>query len=77
MGYIMTDFFNEFDESLAPLKPQTPTQYVKLDDANLIKRDLDTFTVALKNQALQRYKLISSIDKKLSRGWTQRNLDPI
>ncbi|BED87911.1 transposase [Pseudoalteromonas sp. MM1] len=73
----MTDFFNEFDESLAPLKPQTPTQYVKLDDANLTQRDLDTFTDALKNQALQRYKLISTIDKKLSRGWTQRNLDPI
>ncbi|MBB1279915.1 Mu transposase C-terminal domain-containing protein [Pseudoalteromonas sp. SR41-1] len=73
----MTDFFNEFDESLAPLKPQTPTQYVKLDDANLIKRDLDTFNDALKSQALQRYKLISSIDKKLSRGWTQQNLDPI
>ena len=77
MGYTMTDFFNEFDESLAPLKPQTPTQYVKLDDANLIKRDLDTFNDALKSHALQRYKLISSIDKKLSRGWTQQNLDPI
>nr|WP_193988258.1 Mu transposase C-terminal domain-containing protein [Lelliottia steviae] len=73
----MTDFFDEFDESLVPLKPQTPSQYVKLDDANLVKRDLDTFTDDLKNQALQRYKLISFIDKKLSRGWTQRNLDPI
>ena len=77
MGYTMTDFFNEFDGSLTPLKPQTPKQYVKLDDANLIKRDLDTFPDTFKNQALQRYKLISSIDKKLSRGWTQRNLDPI
>jgi putative transposase len=73
----MTDFFNEFDESLAPLKPQTPTQYAKLDDAKLTQRDLDTFTDALKNQALQRYKLISTIDKKLSRGWTQQSLDPI
>ena len=77
MGYTMTDFFDEFNESLAPLKPQTPTRYLKLDDANLIKRDLDTFSNTLKNEALQRYKLIISIDKKLSAGWTQRNLDPI
>ena len=40
----MTDFFNEFDGSLTPLKPQTPKQYVKLDDANLIKRDSVSYT---------------------------------
>ncbi|WP_225305711.1 hypothetical protein [Pseudoalteromonas sp. TAB23] len=52
----MTDFFDEFNESLAPLKPQTPTRYVKLDDANLIKRDLDTFSDTLKTK---RYKDIN------------------
>ncbi|GAA5133061.1 Mu transposase C-terminal domain-containing protein [Thalassotalea piscium] len=73
----MTDFNDEFDESIIPNKPETPSQYVKLDNANLIKRDLDTFPDFLKEKALDKYKLISFIDKEIKGGWTQKNINPI
>jgi len=73
----MIDFYDEFDESIAPNKPKTPIQYVKLEDANLIKRDLDTFPDFLKEQALDKYELISQIDKEIEGGWTKKNIDPI
>ena len=77
MGCMMSDFVNEFDNSIVPVKPQTPVQYVKLEDANLIKRDLDTFPDFLKDKAFDKYKLISIIEKEISGGWTKKNIDPI
>jgi len=73
----MTDFDDEFDESIVPSKPETPIQYLKLEDSNLVKRDLDTFPDLLKDNALDKYKVISFIEKELSGGWTQKNIDPI
>jgi putative transposase len=73
----MTDFYDEFNESIAPIKPETPVQYIKLDNVTLIKRDLDTFSDFLKENALDKYKLISFIAKEISGGWTKKNLDPI
>lgn len=73
----MKDFFDEFDDAIAPIKPDTPIQYVKLDDANITKRDLDTFPDFLKDKALDKYKLISLIEKENISGWTQKKLDPI
>jgi len=77
MGIIMSDFVNEFDNSIVPVKPQPPAQYFKLKDANLIKRDLDTFPDFLKGKAFEKYKLISIIEKEISGAWTQKNIDPI
>ena len=71
------NFTDEFDELNVPSKPETPIQYVKLEDATLIKRDLDTFSDFLKEEALDKYKLISFIDKEISGGWTPKNMDPI
>jgi putative transposase len=73
----MTDFYDEFDESINPNKPKTPIQYVKLEDTSLIKRDLDTFPDFLRDKALDKYKLITFIEKELLGGWTQKNIDPI
>jgi putative transposase len=73
----MTDFYDEFDESINPNKPKTPIQYIKLEDTSLIKRDLDTFPDFLKDKALEKYKLITFIEKELLGGWTQKNIDPI
>lgn len=73
----MIDFENEFNESELVSKPDTPTQYVKLGDAELVKRDLDTFPDFLKDNALDKYQLIAFIEKKITGGWTQKNLDPI
>ena len=73
----VNEFFDEFDENTAPIKSATPLQYVKLDDAKITKKDLDTFPDLLKDKAFDRYKLISFIDKENSKGWTQKNLDPI
>ncbi|WP_413693843.1 hypothetical protein [Psychromonas sp. KJ10-2] len=73
----MSDFFDEFSEELIPIKPDTPPQYIKLEDANLVKRDLDTFSNFLKDKAFDKYKLISIIDKQNPGGWTQKNIDPI
>jgi len=73
----MTDFNDEFDELNVPIKPETPIQYVKLEDITLIKRDLDTFPSFLKEKALDKYKLLCFIDKENSGGWTQKNIDPI
>ena len=73
----MTDFNDEFDGSIVPNKPKTPIQYIRLEDANLIKRDLDTFPEVLKNNTLDKYKIISYIAKELTEGWTQKNIDPI
>lgn len=77
MVFSMSDFFDEFSEELIPIKPDTPPQYIKLEDANLVKRDLDTFSNFLKDKAFDKYKLISIIDKQNTGGWTQKNIDPI
>ncbi len=71
------DFEDEFSASELVKKPDTPIQYVKLEDAALVKRDLDTFPDFLKNKALDKYQLIAFIEKKITGGWTQKNLDPI
>lgn len=73
----MSDFIDEFDNSIMPVKPQTPTEYTKLEDANLIKRDIDTFPDFLKDEAFDKYKLISIVEKEISGGWTQKNIEPI
>ena len=77
MDCIMSDFIDEFDNSIMPVKPQTPTEYTKLEDANLIKRDIDTFPDFLKDEAFDKYKLISIVEKEISGGWTQKNIEPI
>jgi putative transposase len=73
----MMDFEDEFTVSTSVKKPETPAQYVKLDDSELVKRDLDTFPDFLKEKALDKYKLISFIEQENSGGWTQKKLDPI
>lgn len=74
---MMADFHDEFDEFNTPVKPETPIQYVKLEDTTLIKRDLDTFPDFIKDDALDKFKVISKIGGQISGGWTQKNLDPI
>ncbi|MCL1137718.1 hypothetical protein [Shewanella pneumatophori] len=69
----MMDFEDEFTESTSAKKPDPPAQYVKLDDTELVKRDLDTFLNFLKEKALDKYKLISFIEQENSGGWTQKN----
>ena len=71
------DFYDEFDEISESEKPEAPIQYRKLEDTNLIKRDLDTFPDFIKDDALDKFKLISKIGGQISGGWTQKNLDPI
>jgi len=73
----MADFNDEFDEFDVPVKPEIPIQYVKLEDAKTIKRDLDTFPDFLKEKALDKYKLLCIIEKEDPGSWTQKNLDPI
>ena len=73
----MMDFEDEFSESELVKKPDTPIQYVKLEDVVLVKRDLDTFPDFLKDKALDKYQLISFIANTITGGWTQKNLDPI
>ncbi|MGI2203660.1 Mu transposase C-terminal domain-containing protein [Shewanella oncorhynchi] len=73
----MMDFEDEFSESEFVKKPDPPIQYVKLEDTTLVKRDLDTFPDFLKNKALDKYQLIAFIEKTITGGWTQKNLDPI
>lgn len=71
------DFYDEFDELSESEKPEAPIQYRKLEDTNLTKRDLDTFPDFIKDDALDKFKIISEIEKQISGGWTQKNLDPI
>jgi putative transposase len=71
------DFEDEFSESELVKKPDTPIQYVKLDDVGLVRRDLDTFPEFLRDKALDKYQLIAFIEEKITGGWTQKNLDPI
>ncbi|MGI2171084.1 Mu transposase C-terminal domain-containing protein [Shewanella sp. MF05960] len=73
----MMDFEDEFSESELVKKPDTPIQYVKLGDAGLVRRDLDTFPEFLRDKALDKYQLIAFIEETITGGWTQKNLDPI
>lgn len=73
----MSDYFDEFDESVAPIKPKTPAQYRKLEDTKLRDRDLNTFDDSSAKIALDKFKLISYLEKELSAGWTQKNLEPL
>ncbi|WP_287242897.1 Mu transposase C-terminal domain-containing protein [Pseudoalteromonas sp.] len=73
----MMDFEDEFSESELVKKPYTPIQYAKLENIALVKRDLDTFPDFLKSNALDKYQLITFIEKTITGGWTQKNLDPI
>jgi putative transposase len=72
----MMDFKDEFDPS--QLKPQqTPTQYIKLDDAVILPRDLHTYSEDQQALATKKLILLSQIEKRLSGGWTAKNLNPI
>ena len=74
----MSGFFDEFDEFVVPIKPETPTQYKKLEDTKLRGRDLDTFDEPVVKIAMDKYELISFLDKELlSGGWTKKNLEPL
>lgn len=74
----MSGFFDEFDEFVVPIKPETPTQYKKLEDTKLRGRDLDTFDEPVAKIAMDKYELISFLDKELlSGGWTKKNLEPL
>lgn len=73
----LISFEDEFTESSLANKPNTPIEYVKLDDSRILNRDLDTFAESLKESALDKYQLISLLEKRITGGWTQKNLDPI
>lgn len=73
----MIDFEDEFSSTELAIKPETRIEYVKLEDAKLVKRDLDTFSNSLKENALNKYQIIAYIEKEISGGWTQKNLDPV
>ncbi|WP_345889033.1 Mu transposase C-terminal domain-containing protein [Shewanella algae] len=72
----MMDFKDEFTQAQGT-KPLPPAQYVRLSEAQLTKRDLDTFPEEIKQNALKRYELINFIERKNTGGWTQKNLDPL
>lgn len=75
--HCLKDFEDEFAHSRIANKAVAPNEYVKLEDAKLINRDLDTFPDFLKGNALHKYQIISVLEKKITHGWTQKNLDPI
>lgn len=52
-------------------------QYSSLEISAFIQRDLDSFSDAQKQQALDRYKLLSLINRELDGGWTPKNLEPL
>lgn len=70
-------FKDEFDESTPSQIVSPPIEYVRLEDSSLVERDLDSFSDELKEQAIEKYKIISQVDKLLSGGWTKRNIEPI
>ena len=73
----LKDFEDEFASFSISDKAVAPLEYIKLEDAELINRDLDTFTDFLKENALHKYQIISVLEKRITHGWTQKNLDPI
>lgn len=73
----LKDFEDEFTNSTIANKPVAPSEYIKLDDAKLVNRDLDTFPDFLKENALHKYRLISVLEKRITHGWTQKNLNPL
>lgn len=73
----MIDFDDEFSPTELAIKPEPRMEYLKLEDSKLVKRDLDTFSNSLKENALNRYQIITYIEKEISGGWTQKNLDPV
>ncbi|MCE9785962.1 hypothetical protein [Shewanella algae] len=70
------DFKDDFTQ-VQGTKPPPPAQYVRLSEAQLTKRDLDTFPEDIKQNALKRYELLNFIERKNTGGWTQKNLDPL
>ncbi|WP_258405435.1 Mu transposase C-terminal domain-containing protein [Shewanella sp. FJAT-52076] len=70
------DFKDEFTQ-VQGAKPHPPAQYVRLSEAQLTKRDLETFPEEIKQNALKRYELLNFIERKNTGGWTQKNLDPL
>lgn len=73
----MSRFNDEFDEAASNDAVPPPIEYVRLADSSLVERDLDSFSDELKEQAVEKYKIISQVDKQLTGGWTKRNLEPI
>ena len=47
------------------------------DNDEHYERDADSFGEELKSEGMERFKLYSLIDKQLTRGWTQKNLEPL
>ena len=71
------NFKDEFDEVVGSDPIPTPKQYIPLEKSVLITRDLDSYSTELKEQALERFRIISLLQTKLKSGWTKKNIKPI
>ncbi len=80
-------FTDEFDEEYSeqeievfaalPESKKDSLKYGSLESANIIERDLDSFSQEQKQLALSRFKLLSLVNKELVGGWTPKNLNPL
>jgi len=57
----MKEFKDEFVHTDNAVKPTPSAQYVKLQDSEIIERDLDTFPEPLQQEAIHRYKVIALV----------------
>ncbi|MCL1080322.1 hypothetical protein D5R81_20085 [Parashewanella spongiae] len=73
----MSSFKDEFENIYQREQATTPKQYIPLEESVLIKRDLDTYSNELKEQAIERFRIISLIQQKITSGWTKKSLEPI
>jgi putative transposase len=68
-------FDDEFEDDL--LKEETHGSSLQPDEASYLSPDLDSYPNKSRQEAIARYELILFIRERLSRGWTQKNLDPL
>jgi len=64
----MSDFKDEFSLIDPPTSVATPEQYVRLDNAQIKNRDLDTYTESMSGQATDKYLLLAHLEKVNSKG---------
>ncbi len=82
-GRFIDEFREEFSESEIETYNETSEakrdklKYGSLESANLIERDLDSFSEKQKQLALSRFKLLSLVRRELTGGWTPKNLNPL
>ncbi|MCO4787412.1 MAG: hypothetical protein KC467_16035, partial [Marinomonas atlantica] len=68
-------FDDEFEDQ--PIPEDFEDQKIQISDQPFLSPDLASYPVDIRQEAIARYQLVLFLRNMLTKGWTQRNIDPL